>query len=80
MATSRRWAAHGALLTYGPSLETLFHAAAPYVDKILRGADPAELPVEQPRAFDLAVNRRTAQGLGLTVPLAVLLQATEVIG
>ena len=79
MATAPRWAAHGALLTYGPSLETMFRRAAPYVDKILRGANPAELPVEQPREFELAVNLRTSEALGVRVPPAVLLQATEVI-
>ena len=69
----------GGLLAYGPSLPDQFRRAATYVDRILRGAKPADLPVERPTRFDAAVNVRTAQALGLTIPQAVMLQATEVI-
>jgi len=69
----------GSLLAYGPSLSDLFHRAATYVDKILKGAKPADLPIEQPTVFDFVINLKTAQALGLTIPQSVLLQATEVI-
>ena len=69
----------GGLLAYGASFSYLTRRAAYYVDRILKGAKPADLPVEQPREFDLAINLRTAQALGLTIPHHVLLQATEVI-
>ena len=69
----------GGLLAYGPSLPDQFRRAATYVDRILRGAKPADLPVERPTRFDAAVNVRTARALGLTIPQAVMLQATEVI-
>jgi putative ABC transport system substrate-binding protein len=69
----------GGLLAYGPNLVGLYRRAAVYVDKILRGAKPAGLPVEQPTRFDFAINLRTAHALGLTIPQSVLLQATEVI-
>ena len=58
----------GGLLAYGPNVPALFRQAASYVDKILKGAKPADLPVEQPAAFDLVVNLKTARSLGLTVP------------
>jgi putative ABC transport system substrate-binding protein len=69
----------GGLMYYGPSLTGMCRRAAYYVDRILRGAKPAELPVEQPTTFDFAINLKTAQALGLTIPQHVLLQATEVI-
>jgi putative tryptophan/tyrosine transport system substrate-binding protein len=69
----------GGLLSYGPNFEALYRNAAGYAVKILRGTRPADLPVEQPRVFDCAVNLRTAQVLGVTIPQHVLLQATEVI-
>jgi putative ABC transport system substrate-binding protein len=69
----------GGLMSYSPNLDDLFRRAAIYVDKILRGAKPAELPVEQAMKFDLVINLKTAQALGLTIPPVLLFQATEVI-
>ena len=75
----RNFADAGALLTYGPSGADAGRRAAQYVDKILRGAKPADLAVEQPTRFDLVINRKTAKTLGLTVPAALLLRANDVI-
>jgi putative ABC transport system substrate-binding protein len=77
-ATRDAVAASG-LMAYGPDLSALFRRAADYVDRILKGAKPADLPVEQPTKFDFAINLKTAQSLGLTFPRSVLDQATEII-
>jgi putative ABC transport system substrate-binding protein len=69
----------GALMSYGPNLDGLYRSAGAYVDKILRGTSPADLPVEQPTTFDFIVNLTTAQAMGLAMPRSVLQQATEVI-
>lgn len=69
----------GLLISYGPDFADLYRRAAPYVDRILRGAKPSELPVQLPVKFEMAVNIKTAKALGLTVPSSILLRADEVI-
>ena len=76
---SRRWVEAGCLMSYGPNTRDIGPRIAAYVDKILRGASPADLPVEQPMRFEFVVNLKTAQTLGLTLPAMVLFQADEII-
>jgi len=79
ISNANQYAEAGLLMSYGPKLEDLYRRAAIYVDKILRGAAPADLPVEQPSRFELTINLKTAKALALTVPQSLLLRAEEVI-
>ena len=79
MSGNRESIAAGGLISYGPNFPELFRRAADYIDKILRGTRPADIPVEQPAKFDLVVNLKTAKALGLTVPPPLLTRADEVI-
>ena len=76
---AREYAALGGLMAYGSNTADRFRRSAPYVDKILKGANPAELAIEQPTKFELVVNLKTAKALSLTIPSSILIRADEVI-
>jgi len=79
ISNANQYAEAGLLMSYGPKLEDLYRRAATYVDKILRGATPADLPVEQPSRFELTINLKTAKALGLVFPPSLLQRADDVI-
>jgi len=79
MCESARWTEDGCVMSYGPDLPYQYHRAAVYVDKILKGANPAELPVEQPTKFELIINLKTGKQIGLTIPQWVLVKADRVV-
>ena len=75
----KRWPDAGGMMTYGPDVVPMFRRAATFVDKILKGAKPADLPVEQAMQFELIVNLKTAKALGIKVPESILIRATRLI-
>jgi putative ABC transport system substrate-binding protein len=79
IAPSAWWVERGALLSYSADILARFHRIANYIDRILKGAKPGDLPIEQPTKFELTVNMKTARALGLTIPPSILVQATRVI-
>jgi len=79
MYSDREYVESAGLMSYGPNRPDLFRRAAEYVDKILRGTKPADIPVEQPTKFELVVNLKTAKALDLTIPPTIMIRADDTI-
>ena len=79
IAPVREYVDAGGLMSYGPNIMAIFRRAPVFVDKILRGTKPGDLPVERPTKFDLVINLKTAKALGLTIPQSLLLRADQII-
>ena len=79
MSQAREFVDLGGLIAYGANINDLFRRSAVYVDKILKGAKPADLPIEQPTRFELVINLKTAKTLGIDVPLPLMIRADEMI-
>src|SRR5262249_60616193 len=79
MSTQWQWVDAGGLVSYAPSFPDQWRRAATYVDKILKGAKPADLPIEQPPKFELVINLKAAKALGLTIPQSLLVRADQII-
>jgi len=79
IALIREFTQRGSLMSYGPSIPDLVKRSAAFIDKILKGANPADLPIEQPTKFELVINMKTAKALGLTIPEPLLVRADELI-
>ena len=79
MYPRREWVDSGGLMAYGVSFPEVYRRAAVYVDKILRGGSPAELPIEQPTRFDFVINLKTARALSLVIPQSILQESTEIV-
>jgi putative ABC transport system substrate-binding protein len=79
IAPLREFAEAGGLMSYGPNIKEIFRRASVFVDKILKGAKPADLPVERPTRFEMVINLRTAKALAVTIPPSLLLRADQVL-